>query len=60
MDNFECYESAVESYRQALREALKPKEAKDKIEALDELLAVAKTVGENEARARDWSARGES
>lgn len=50
MDNFECYENAVESYRQALREALKPEDVETAIEALNELLAVAKTVGAEEAR----------
>lgn len=46
----ECYENAVESYRQALREALKPEEAETAIEALNELLAIAKQVGAEEAR----------
>jgi len=42
------YENAVESYRQALREALKPQDAEHAIEALGELLALAKTIGSEE------------
>ena len=48
----ENYENAVETYRQALREALKPEEAENAIEALGELLALAKTIGSEEAAGR--------
>jgi hypothetical protein len=50
VDRSEGYERAVESYRQALRYALKPEDAKDAIEAFEELLSVAKMVGAEEAQ----------